>query len=101
VPPYASSAKEHSRSYSNVRDVTEQQTNDDVYNHLHEKEKLDADDDYDHAAGIASHVNELGDYSHLHSAGGNKRLNLSVDDDYASAEPEDTNTDDYFTLEKQ
>jgi hypothetical protein len=72
-----------------------------VYNHLHEKEKLDVDDDYDHAAGVASHVTEHDDYSHLQSAGGNKRTNLSVDDDYASAEPEDTNTDDYFTLEKQ
>jgi hypothetical protein len=68
VPPYACST--HSPTYSNVCGVTEQPTNDDVYNHMHEKEKVDVDDDYDHAAGIACHVTEHGNFSHLQSSGG-------------------------------
>ncbi|XP_056001716.1 uncharacterized protein LOC125653146 [Ostrea edulis] len=99
VPPYACSAD--SPTYSNARDVAKQPTNEDVYNHLHEKETIDCDNDYDHTTGITGHVTEDSDYSHLHSGRGNMRLNLSVDDEYANTVPGDTCTDDYFTLEQQ
>lgn len=72
-----------------------------MYNHLHEKETIDYDNDYDHTTGITGHVTEDSDYSHLHSGRGNMRLNLSVDDEYANTVPGDTATDDYFTLEQQ
>lgn len=63
--------------------------NDDVYNHLNEKEEAQDRDTYDHAcaATISGHAIELGDYSN--HDGLNDDYNLSAR----------KGTDDYSTLE--
>lgn len=41
------------------------QTQDDVYNHLHEQGKQDNVDYYDHACAASANIGDIGDYSHL------------------------------------
>lgn len=41
------------------------QTQDDVYNHLHEQGARDDADYYDHACAASAYTGDMGDYSHL------------------------------------
>lgn len=64
--------------------------NEDVYNHLNEKEETQNEDTYDHAcaASISGHMIEFGDYGNHPGLG----------DDFAISSK--TETDDYSTLEQ-
>lgn len=42
-----------------------EQTQDDVYNHLHEQGTRDDADYYDHACAASAYTGDMGDYSHL------------------------------------
>ncbi|XP_062598957.1 uncharacterized protein LOC134260412 isoform X3 [Saccostrea cucullata] len=64
--------------------------NNDVYNHLHEKEASpDVDDTYDHAHGNLDNLMEESDYSNLNSERRNKNHDISVSEtnDYDFQEP--------------
>lgn len=41
------------------------QTQEAVYNHLHEQIKQDDDDYYDHACAASAHIGDMGNYSHV------------------------------------
>ncbi|XP_061175893.1 uncharacterized protein LOC133184828 [Saccostrea echinata] len=99
VPPYAPSVE--SPTYSNVQEAGKSRLkNDYVYNHLNEKEETPENNDhYDVAPGTSRLAETESDYSHLNAGRRNDRVILSQDDEYACTE--ESNTDNYFTLEKQ
>lgn len=41
------------------------QTQEAIYNHLHEQVKQDDDDYYDHACAASAHIRDMEDYSHV------------------------------------
>nr|XP_022296122.1 uncharacterized protein LOC111105921 isoform X3 [Crassostrea virginica] len=89
VPPYAPSSQ--SPEYGNISQTSRTKgANEDIYNHLNEKENPDDDDNYDHACAATGHMrgNFDSDYSSMRD----------VDKGYSSSVAK--GTDDYFTLEQ-
>lgn len=64
IPPYSSS--EEKSIYDHASGKTKNgQTQDDVYNHLHEQVKRDDADYYDHTCANSAQIGNMSDYSHL------------------------------------
>nr|XP_034330407.1 uncharacterized protein LOC105332499 [Crassostrea gigas] len=64
VSPYACSKETwiYDNVYSKPRN---RQTQEAIYNHLHEQVKQDDDDYYDHACAASAHIRDMEDYSHV------------------------------------
>ena len=89
MPPYAPSSQ--SPEYGNISQTLRiKRANEDIYNHLNEKENPDDDDNYDHACAATGHTrgNFDSDYSSMRD----------VDNGNSSSVAK--GTDDYFTLEQ-
>ena len=90
VPPYAPS--DESPEYGNVSQTSRtKKANEDIYNHLNEKEKPDDDDNYDHACAATGHTR--GNF--VDSDCSSMR---DVDKGYSSSVAKGSG--DYFTLEQ-
>lgn len=64
IPPY--SCSEEKSIYDNASGKTKNgQTQDDVYNHIHEQVKRDDANYYDHICANSAHIGDMSDYSHL------------------------------------
>lgn len=64
IPPY--SCSEEKSIYDNASGKTKNgQTQDDVYNHIHEQVKRDGANYYDHICANSAHIGDMSDYSHL------------------------------------
>ena len=88
MPPYTPSSQ--SPEYGNISQTSRtKRANEDIYNHLNEKENPDDDDNYDHACAATGHTrgNFDSDYSSMRD----------MDKGYSSSVAK--GTDDYFTLE--
>ncbi|XP_062584954.1 uncharacterized protein LOC134246581 [Saccostrea cucullata] len=97
VPPYSPSME--SPMYSNVKEAkTSQMKEEDVYNHLHEKEHEEPENVYNHAS-CSSGLTTEADYGHLNAGRSNEGVVLPEDDVYAHTEA--ANHDNYFVLENQ
>ncbi|XP_062568861.1 tenascin-like, partial [Saccostrea cucullata] len=97
VPPYSPSME--SPTYSNVKEAkTSQMKEDDVYNHLHEKEDEETENVYNQASCSSGQTTE-DDYGHLNAGRSNEGVVLPEDDVYAHTEA--ANNDNYFVLENQ
>uniref|UniRef100_A0A8W8IUG0 EB domain-containing protein n=1 Tax=Magallana gigas TaxID=29159 RepID=A0A8W8IUG0_MAGGI len=63
---FPNSGSEETVIYNNVYGKPKiEQTQDDVYNHLHEQGTRDDADYYDHACDASAYTGDMGDYSHL------------------------------------
>ncbi|XP_062578805.1 uncharacterized protein LOC134240738 isoform X2 [Saccostrea cucullata] len=97
VPPYSPSME--SPTYSNVKEAkTSKMKEEDVYNHLHEKEDEKTENVYNHASCSSGQTTE-DDYGHLNAGRSNEGVVLPEDDVYAHTDA--ANNDNYFVLENQ
>lgn len=64
IPPYSSSEEKSIYDYASGK-TKNGQTQDDVYNHIHEQVKRDDADYYDHTCANSAHIGDMSDYSHL------------------------------------
>lgn len=63
---FPNSGSEETSIYNNVYGKPKTgQTQDDVYNHLHEQGTRNDADYYDHACAASAYTGDMGDYSHL------------------------------------
>ncbi|XP_062598924.1 uncharacterized protein LOC134260368 [Saccostrea cucullata] len=102
VPPLAHSDELHENGDPEGGLKSSMENNDvnnDVYNHLHEKEEnLEVDENYDHAHGNINHSMEESDYSDLNTGKNHERSNVfsSEDNDYDDQDQ----VDDYCSLKQ-
>ena len=88
VPPYAPSYE--SPEYGSVSQTSKSKGNEDIYNHLNEREKPDDEDNYDHACAATGHTR--GDFDSDYSS------MRDVDKGYGASVGK--GTVNYFTLEQ-
>ncbi|XP_061178297.1 uncharacterized protein LOC133186924 [Saccostrea echinata] len=103
VPPFAHSVELSTKrtiQQGRKRTMPNNDVNNDVYSHLHEKEEdPDIDENYDHANGNINRAMEESNYSNLNTGRSNKEsvVSASEGNDYDVQGP----TSDYCALKKQ